>query len=184
MEKGRFGIKMAFYGVTAFILAFLGYSTALFLLAGVVIFAEKNEWASRQVIQAICLCVVNSLLNSVLGIFDFIYKIPFIGIAWGTIISVLQGIIGIVILVFVIIGIAKNAKGNEANIPLASKFADWAYGVVRPKAASQAGAQGFCASCGAPLTGGAFCNTCGKPVGAQAPNMGQPAQNQPNPPQQ
>ena len=52
---------MAFYAVLGFILAVLGYSTGLFLLAGVVIFVEKNEWASRQIIQAICLMMVSSI---------------------------------------------------------------------------------------------------------------------------
>ncbi len=33
MEKGKFGIRMSFYAVAAFIFAILGYSTALILRA-------------------------------------------------------------------------------------------------------------------------------------------------------
>ena len=33
MEKGKLGIRLSFYTVAAFILAFLGYSTVLALLA-------------------------------------------------------------------------------------------------------------------------------------------------------
>ena len=32
MEKGKLGIRLSFYAVAAFILAFLGYSTVLALL--------------------------------------------------------------------------------------------------------------------------------------------------------
>lgn len=185
MEKGNLGIRLAFYGVAAFALAWLGYSTALFLLAGVVIVAEKNEWASRQVIQAICLCVVGSVVGSVLDIFDFIYKIPFVGTAWGVIIGIITSLVDIAILVFCILAIVRNAKGKEANVPLANKFADWAYGIVRvkPVVQPQAGPQAFCTGCGAPLNGGAFCNVCGKPVGQPAPQQA-PQQVAPQAPQQ
>jgi hypothetical protein len=130
MEKGKFGIRMCFYTTLAFILAYLGYSTALFLLAGVVIFVEQNEWAGRQVIQAICLCIVQNLVSTLLNILDPVYKIPVLGTVWGVVDSLVASILSILVLVFCIIGIVKNVKGKEANIIGASKFADWAYGVV------------------------------------------------------
>ncbi|MGN0353122.1 MAG: hypothetical protein ACI4ES_15880 [Roseburia sp.] len=138
MEKGKLGLRLSFYGVVAFILAFLGYSTLLFLLAGIVLIVEKNEWASRQVIQAICLCVVASVISSVLGVIDFMYDIPFFGTVWSTIISIINTVVDVVVLVFCLIGLFRNVAGKEADIPLASKFADWAFGIVR-----QAQAQNF-----------------------------------------
>lgn len=137
MEKGKLGIRLCFYGVTAFILAILGYSTLLFLLAGVVLLVEKDEWASRQVIQAFCLCVISSLIYDILGAFDFLYNVPVLGSIWGTIISVINGLISLVVFALCIVGILNNAKGKEANIPLASKFADWAFGIVTQKVAPQ-----------------------------------------------
>ena len=137
MEKGKLGVRLCFYGVTAFILAILGYSTLLFLLAGVVLLVEKDEWATRQTIQAFCLCIFSSLVYDILHALDFIGNIPFIGTAWNTIVGVINGIIGIVIFVFCIIGIINNAKGKDANIPLAGKFADWAFGIVTQKVAPQ-----------------------------------------------
>ncbi len=172
MEKGKYGIKLGFYGVVAFILAYLGQTTLLFLLAALVLLAEKDEWATRQVIQAIVLCVIGSIITRFFNIFDFVYSIPFISALWSGIIGFIQGLVNLAILVFCIVGIIKNAKGEEANIPLASKFADFAYGIVKAKAvAPQAtGTQGFCPKCGAAYNGGAFCNTCGNPMGqAQAP---------------
>lgn len=137
MEKGKFGVRMCFYTVSAFVLAYLGYSTALFLLAGVVLIAEKNEWATRQVIQAICLCVVENIAASILNLLDFLYKIPVIGSLWGAVDSLIGSIISLVVLAFCIVGIMKNIKGNDADIIGARKFADWAYGVVtvKPQAA-------------------------------------------------
>lgn len=76
MEKGKLGIRLSFYAVAAFILAFLGYSTVLALLAGFVLIVEKNEWASRQVIQAFFLCIFADIVNGILNIFDFLYQIP------------------------------------------------------------------------------------------------------------
>lgn len=135
MNKGKFGINLSFYAVLAFILVIFDQDLLLFLLAGATIFAEKDEWASRQVIEAIMLCFVNSIISAFFGLFSFMNRIPIIGTVWGTIISVVEGLFSIAILVFAIIAIVNTAKGKEANVPLASKFANWAYGkvVVKPQ---------------------------------------------------
>lgn len=134
MEKGVLGIRLCFYTVLAFILAAFGSTTLLFLLAGVVLIVEKNAWATRQIIQAICLCFVSSILYAFFGIFDFMYRIPFVGTGWGIFYDVVTGLVDITVYVFVIIAIVRNAKGKEANVPLANKFANWAYGIVVVKA--------------------------------------------------
>lgn len=194
MEKGKLGIRMAFYAVAAFVLAILGYSTALFLLAGVVLVYEKDEWASRQVIQAICLMMVSSIVSvvfDVLGFLDwtrwaeygsFLYKM---GNIWGHFQDIVFYMLGIAVYVFGFLAILKVAKGKEAGVPLANKFANWAYGKVVEKAAPapvapaqpvvQPGVQPVapaqpaapaanCTNCGAPLNGAAFCTQCGTPV--------------------
>ncbi len=167
MEKGNLGIRLGFYGVAAFVLAYLGYSTGLFLLAGVVLVAEKNEWATRQVIQAFCLYIASGIVSSVVYLFDFIGYIPYLGSVWNVLTQIISTALDVAVLVFAIIGVLKNMKGEDANIPLASNLADWAYGIVRPKAPKQT--QTFCTGCGAPMANGAqFCNNCGKPVGQPA----------------
>lgn len=135
MEKGKFGVRMCFYTVSAFLLAYLGYSTVLFLLAGVVILVEQNEWAGRQVIQAICLCIVKNLVSQVLGILNPIYRIPFLSSAWGEVVELINWGLGILVLVFCVVGILKTMKGQEADIVGASKLADWAYGIAKNKSA-------------------------------------------------
>lgn len=139
MEKGKFGIRMCFYTALAFILAYLGYSTILFLIAGVVIFVEKNEWAGRQVIQAICLCFVSNLVHTFLNIFDPISRIPMLGSVWNIGTGLVDSLLSIVVLVFCVVGFLNNIKGKEANIIGASKLAEWAYGIAYSAGNSQSG---------------------------------------------
>lgn len=133
MEKGKFGVRMCFYTVSAFLLAYLGYSTALFLLAGVVILLEQNEWAGRQVIQAICLCIVENLVSQVLSILSPLYRIPLISSVWGVAVDLIGSVLSMLVLIFCVVGILKNLKGQEANIIGASNLADWAYGIAKSK---------------------------------------------------
>lgn len=137
MEKGKFGIRMCFYTALAFVLAYLGYSTILFLIAGVVIFVEKNEWAGRQVIQAICLCFVSTLVHTLISIFDPISRIPMLGTAWSIGTSLVDSLLSIVVLVFCVVGFLNNIKGKDANIVGAAKLADWAYDVANAKGNNQ-----------------------------------------------
>lgn len=179
MEKGKYGIKLAFYGVAAFVLSFMGWTTGLFLLLGVVVLAEKNEWASRQVLQATILCVLSSFISSALYLLDFVTYIPFVSSIWYTFKNVVNNLVDIVVFVFAVVGILKNLKGEDAKLPLISMLVDWAYGIVRPKPVKvqpQTQMPAYCTGCGVPLTGGAFCNTCGKPVGQPAAPAAAPAQ--------
>ena len=187
MEKGKFGISMAFYAVLGFILAVLGWETALFLLAGVVIFVEKNEWASRQLIQAICLVMVSSIIAeafTLLGCFDWTSWVGgtySLYTVWSRTRSIVYYGVEIVVFLFGLLAILKVAKGKEAGVPLADKFANWAYGkvvvvTVQPTVAPVAPVQqpvapvqpaapvDACANCGAPLNGAAFCTKCGTPA--------------------
>ncbi len=141
MEKGKFGIRLAFYGVAAFALAIFGNYTALLLLAAATIFVEKDEWASRQVIQALCLYTLPYLVNAafdVLGFFNW-FGWSSNGIIYGIyrgfsrVESIVSFIVNIAVILFAFMGIMKNAKGQEAGIPGAEKFAQWVYGKVAPK---------------------------------------------------
>lgn len=130
MKKGKFGIVLCLYTVLAFLMAYFGNSTVLFLLAGAVIFLEKDEWAGRQVIQAFCLYFARSVVNTIMGIFSPISRIPGIGSIWNLTDSLVDSLVSIFVLVFCIVGIINNLAGKDANIIGASKLADWAYGAV------------------------------------------------------
>lgn len=135
MKKGTLGIRLAFYGVLAFVLAYLGYSTLLFLILGVALLVEKDEWTVRQVLQAVVLCFIASIIRSLFNAVGFIGDIPFIGVVWDVVTSIIEAVVELIVLACAVAGIIKNMKDQDAALPLASNIADWAYGVVKEKAA-------------------------------------------------
>ena len=108
------------------------------LLLGFVIVAEKNEWLTRQVIQAFFLTIIVSVINAVLDLLNIFGNVPIVGTAIGVVFNVISTIVSIVVLVFVIIAMVKVVKGQEANMPLLSKLANRAYGIIEKKVYTQA----------------------------------------------
>ena len=190
MEKGKLGIRLSVYAVLAFILAAFGLYLGIIGLLAVVLIAEKDEWAGRQVLQALMLCLLPSVVGIFFHVFDFmdwfgwasygsaVYTISSI---WSRFNSVINWLVNIAVYVFALIGILNVSKGKEAGIPVFSSFANWAYGKivvkaqpvyqqpvyqqpVAPQAPAQAANADVCANCGAPLNGGAFCTKCGTPA--------------------
>ncbi len=137
MAKTKFGVNPAFYAILAFVLAFFGSTTWLVVLTVYLIAAEQNEWAARQSIQAMTLSFIPSIVSGLFGLVGFINKIPFVGKVWYWFDYSIDSILAIVVAVFCLIGLIKVIGGKEANLPLLSKFADWTYGKVAPKAATQ-----------------------------------------------
>lgn len=139
MKKGTFGIKLSFYAVLAFVLAFLGQTLLLGLLLGFVIVAEKDEWLTRQTMQAFFLTIAVSVIQGALSLISKLFSwIPTLGsISVGSIVSALFGwinwAVSVAALVFIIIAVIKVAKGNEANIPVFASLANRAYGIVKEK---------------------------------------------------
>lgn len=140
MEKGQLGLRLSFYAVVAFIFVLFGQITPLILLTGVAIIVEKNVWLTRQMIQAVALCFFEwavsyalSLLGYVTGTINAITYVD--GIS--KFMSILRNIcdlgVEITVLVFVILAISRVAKGKEAKVPVAAKFANWACGIVMMK---------------------------------------------------
>lgn len=135
MKKGTLGLRLAFYGVLAFVLGYLGYSTLLFLVLGVALLVEKDEWTVRQVLQAVVLCFITSIVRNVFNVVDFVGDIPFIGAVWNVVTGIIEAVLEIIVLACAVAGIIKNMKDQDAGLPLAKNIADWAYGVVKEKAA-------------------------------------------------
>lgn len=140
MKKGNFGIQLCLYTIMAFVMAYFGNATVLFLLAGAVIFLERDEWAGRQVIQAIGLYFARTIINlffnfinsSFYSILNLFGGIPQITKIWNMGDTIVDYIVAALMLVFCIVGILNNMKGKDANIIGLSKLADWAYGTVKP----------------------------------------------------
>lgn len=90
-----------------------------------------------QVMQALFLCIISSLISIIFGIVSPIYRIPFVGSIFSGLFDVVESLISLAILVFAIAGIAKVAKEQDANIPIAKTFAEKAFGLVRNVTYSQ-----------------------------------------------
>lgn len=143
MEKGKLGIRLSVYAVLAFVLAAFGLYLGIIGLLAVVLIAEKDEWAGRQVLQALMLCLLPSMIGAVFDVLGFmnwfgwgnygsaVYTISSI---WSRFNSVINWLVNIAVYVFALIGILNVSKGKEAGIPVFSGFADWAYGRVVAKA--------------------------------------------------
>lgn len=143
MEKGKLGIRLSVYAVLAFILAAFGLYLGIIGLLAVVLIAEKDEWAGRQVLQALMLCLLPSVVGIFFHVFDFmdwfgwasygsaVYTISSI---WSRFNSVINWLVNIAVYVFALIGILNVSKGKEAGIPVFSSFANWAYGKIVVKA--------------------------------------------------
>ncbi|MBS1327493.1 MAG: hypothetical protein HP041_05800 [Oscillospiraceae bacterium] len=138
MQKGKFGVCLWFYAVLAFVLAFLGQTLLCGLLLGFVILAEKNEWLSKQVMQAFFLTLASSLVGSVLDILNVFRSIPFLGTAVSVVFNGITGLVSLIILVFCIIAITKVVKEQDAGLPLVSKLANRAFGLLEQKVYTQA----------------------------------------------
>ena len=140
MEKGKLGIRVSVYAVLAFIFAAFGLDLGIVALFAVVLIAEKDEWATRQTLQALLLCLVPNIIGIFFRGFDFIgwfswSRLYIISTVWSRITSVINWGVDIFVYVFAFLAILNVSKGKEAGIPLISNFANWAYGkvVVKPQ---------------------------------------------------
>ena len=131
MRKDSFGICLSFYAMLGFVLALLGQTMLALLLLGFVIVVEKDQWLTMQVMQAFFLSIFSGIVSTIIGIFSILYKIPFLGVLFSSIFGVITSIVSLVVIVIAIIGIARTSKEKDANIPLASDFAQKAFGVVK-----------------------------------------------------
>lgn len=138
MQKGKLGICLPFYAILALILAFMGQLLLGALLIGFVALVERDEWATRQTMQAFFVTLFTSLISWIFDSINVFVDIPIVGSAISTVFNVIEGIIGIVVLIFLIIGLVHVVKGQDAGIPVFSKLAARAFGIVQQKVYTQA----------------------------------------------
>ena len=144
MRKDRFNICISFYAVLAFVLAILGQTLLCGMLLGFVIVIQKDEWLTKQVMQAFFLALVESIISCVTNIFSGLYAIPILGIAFSGIVGLISGILSFLLLIIGLIAIGKVSKDSDARIPIASKLANKAFGLtctIQYKPASDASVQ-------------------------------------------
>lgn len=132
MKKGKFGIVLCFYPIAAFAAAILDAPLIGAILAAAAIFAERDEWAGRQTLQAWMLSVVMSFFSGVAGWVGNV-PVPFLGAALSVTTTVLYVVVYFCGLVLSILGISRVMRDGEANIPVLCDIAYRVYGKRRPK---------------------------------------------------
>lgn len=145
MKKGKFGIDLRFFAIVAFVFAFTGWTTALTLLLGYAILAEKDEWLSRQIMQATMLSLVVEIYKGIINLVKNFsgYTAPYLGYydtefsigdtltTWYLkITDIIGGVLAIVIAILVIVAIVNVKKGKDAGLPLFAGWACKAYGIL------------------------------------------------------
>lgn len=131
MKKGNFGIKLSIIAALAFAFVVIKQPLLVLLVAGFAIVAEKDEWLTRQVLQAVLLYVLYSAASIVLGwvftglgsLFSFasLYGVNSVFITIG---SGIDWLIYVGAIVFAIIAILNVLKGKDANIPIIAGMLD------------------------------------------------------------
>lgn len=132
MKKGKYGLTYAFYTALAFALVILNQPLLCAAIALIAIFLEKDEWLSRQTLQAFLLSICSNFLMGALNIFtssSIFYSYSFSFSAF----SFLSFIIYVISVVFSVIGIIRTLKGREASIPIFANIAYKAFGREVPK---------------------------------------------------
>lgn len=127
MRKGVTGINLSFYAVMAFIFAILGQLLLGGLLIAFAILAEKDEWLVKQTVAAFILSITASFLSTILNAFNLIARVPLLGGAIGKLIDGLSALVTLVVIIISLISISRVKDGKDADVPFASKFAEWLY---------------------------------------------------------
>ncbi len=134
MQKGKFGICLWFYAVVGFIFAIMNQTSLCLLLLGFVIAAEQNQWATKQVMQALFLCLTRALVTLIpAAIHSVTSAFPVFGGLLSALFYVFNVLVFFGVLVFAIIGIVNAVRGSESGVPLFSKLANRAFGAVEKK---------------------------------------------------
>lgn len=139
MKKGRFGLVLCFYPIAAFVGVILKLPLLCCGLLALAVFAERDEWVSRQTLQA-------ALLTAPVLLFDIIVPwvswscsqftfIPRLASVMTFIFTLLSFLVYIAAVVFSILGILRVMKEREADIPLCAELAYKAFGQRKPKPA-------------------------------------------------
>lgn len=134
MKKGRFGILLVFYPILAFVGVILKMPLLCALLFVFVLFAEKDEWAGRQTLEALLTSLVVFFVTTLTSWFNAFSSLFF----WSGFTSVLTTLVStavyIAAIVLSVLAIIRLGKQMDAQIPLFSALAYRAYGQEPPHA--------------------------------------------------
>lgn len=133
MRKGKFGLALAFYPIAALVCVIVKQPVLCALVTALAIFVEKDEWAGRQSLQALCLGVFLWFFSDLLPWGASFFPIPIINQILHAGAAVLSALLYLAVILLCILGILRVMKEQEADLPLLSDLAYRAYGKKKPR---------------------------------------------------
>lgn len=147
MKTSKTGIQLRYLAALSFFFIFFDQAIISILIVGAAIYIEKDEWLSRQTLQALFLKVFSNFVISVLGSSTLISKINTLQIYgydsyYDDIFDYLSGVdifkiiliaaFGITVFIFIIMAIVRTLKEQDAGIPFFSGLSYKMFGMIKP----------------------------------------------------
>lgn len=133
MKKGKFGIVLCFYPIAAFAAVILNSMLIAAAMAAVAIFIEKDEWASRQSLQAWMASVLVFFVDKAARLMSSNVYIPVISTVLSVVSTVVFVVVYLAAILFSVLAIIRVMRGGEANLPILAELAYRLYGKTKPK---------------------------------------------------
>lgn len=133
MKKGKYGLALAFYPIAAFAGVILKQPILCAVMFVLAIFFEKDEWAGRQTLQALCLSVLLWFFSDILPWGASLCPIPVVKQVVQVGATILHILIYLAAILLSIFGILRVMKEQEADIPLLSDLSYRAFGGKKPR---------------------------------------------------
>lgn len=133
MRKGKFGLTLAFYPIAALVCVIVKQPVLCALVTALAIFVEKDEWAGRQSLQALCLGIFLWFFSDLLPWGTSFFPIPILKQILQAGAAVLSVLLYLAVILLSILGILRVMKEQEADLPLLSDLAYRAYGKKKPR---------------------------------------------------
>ncbi len=132
MEKGKLGIKVSFLAALMFFVAYFSGFVWAIVIAVAFVLIEKNDWLTKQAVQAIIYALAFSVAVAVVS---FVRDLAFMPSFLSSIFSYLYNAIDLVDILVLVLAVLAVIKGNDANLPIIGDCADSVLGIVKEKAA-------------------------------------------------
>lgn len=99
----------------------------IILLCGYAIILEKDQWMSKQALQALFISLFSTLVIQVVSLFNI--NIP-MGYSSFNILLIVLAVLKITLSIFALIGIIRTSKGLDADLPFFTVLANKALGIA------------------------------------------------------
>lgn len=130
MEKGRLNINLSIYIIVAFVLSILGQFILSCIFLAFVIFYEKNEQLTRQVLQPFLMIICYEILTIVISIFSVFQLVIGLDFIIGMLSIGSIFIVSLVFFVLNIIGLIQVLSKKYVKIPVFYNLANALYDKV------------------------------------------------------